>query len=100
MTSHGAEIESFENVQHFQGGNTLTVWRKLEHIVTAIVYRDWLNPCRVMLLEIGFPQKTPVSLHKRVDFIGDLTFVKTIASSLADQSQRRCQRWIFEDVAF
>ena len=53
-----------------------------------------------MLLEIGFPQETTVSTHKRVDFVGDLTFVETIAPSLADQSQRSRQRWIFENVAF
>src|SRR5207253_5262995 len=69
-------------------------------VVTAIVRPDGLNPCRVMLLEVGFPQETTVSTHKRVDFVGDLTFVETIAPSLADQSQCSRQRWIFEDVAF
>src|SRR5947199_8215051 len=53
-----------------------------------------------MLLEIGFPRETTVSTHKRVDFVRDLTFVETIAPSLADQSQRSRQRWIPENVAF
>src|SRR5206468_9331908 len=53
-----------------------------------------------MLLEIGFPQEAAIRTHKRVDLVGDLTFVETIAPLLADQSQRSRQRWILEDVAF
>src|SRR5215467_1652118 len=53
-----------------------------------------------MFLEIDFPQESAIGLHKSVDFVSDLAFVKSVAPFLADQSQRSRQIRILEDVAF
>ena len=37
---------------------------------------------------------------KRVDLVGDLAFVKSVATFFANQAERFCQRWILEDIAF
>src|ERR1051326_5503170 len=99
VASHGAQIQSFKNVQDLQRGNTLTIWRKLEYIVTAIVHRDGFDPRRGMFLEVGFPQKSAISLHKRVDLVSDLALVECVASVIANQSQRFGQIRVLEDVA-
>ena len=99
IAPHRAQIESFENVQHLQRGDALAVRRQFEDIVAAIVRRDRIDPCRCMLLEIDFAQKTAILLHELVDLVRDLAFIKSVAPFLADQSQRFRQRRIFEDVA-
>src|SRR5215467_13758097 len=53
-----------------------------------------------MFLEIDFPQESAIGLHKSVDFVSDLAFVKSVAPFLANQSQRSRQIRILEDVAF
>src|SRR5262249_38443249 len=91
---------SFEDVQDLQRRNTLTVWRKLEHIVTSIVHRDRVDPSGGMLLEIGLPQEPAIGSHESVDLVSDLTLVESVPPFLTNQSQRPCQIRVFEDVAF
>src|SRR5207253_10492565 len=96
VASQGAQIESFENVQHLQRGNTLTVWRKLEDLVTAIVYRHRIDPCRGMLLEIRFPQEPAIGTHKCCDFVRCLDFVESVATFLSNQAMRSRHIWVRE----
>src|SRR5437763_16387643 len=100
ISSHRAQIESFENVQYLERGDALTVRRQFEHIVTTIICRNRLDPCRRVLFEIGFTQKTAILAHELVDLVCDLAFVKSVATFLANQSQCSCERRIFEYLAF
>ena len=43
--AHRAQVEAFENVQHLQRGDALTVRRQFEDIVAAIIHRDRIDPC-------------------------------------------------------
>ena len=52
-----------------------------------------------MLLEIGFSQKAAIRLHESVDLVGDLAFVKSVATFFTDQSQRFREVRIFENIA-
>ena len=83
-----------------QGGDPLSVRRQFKNIVAAIVRRNRINPRARLFLEIGFAQETAVLLHEDIDLVRDLAFVKNVAPFLADQSQRFCQRWVLENVAF
>src|SRR4029077_910909 len=91
--------ESFENVQYLQRGNALTVRRKLENIVAAIIRRDRLHPGGRMLLEVGFSQKAAISPHEIVDLVRDFSFVKNVATFFTDQPQSFSEPWIFENIA-
>src|SRR5262245_18243642 len=53
-----------------------------------------------MLLEIRFSQEPAIGLHKRVDLVSNLAFIKSVAPFLANQSQRFRQIGVLEDVAF
>src|SRR5437588_2854303 len=52
-----------------------------------------------MLLEIDFPQETAIGPHERVDLVRDFAFVKNVATFVADQPQRLCERGILENIA-
>ena len=52
-----------------------------------------------MLLEISFPQEAPIRPHKLVDLVRNLTFVKSVATFFANQSQGFRESWIFENIA-
>ncbi len=83
-----------------QRGDALAVRRQFEHVVAAIIGRDRFDPCRCMLFEIGFTQKTAVLAHEHVDLVRDLAAIKSVAAFLADQAQSFRERRIFENVAF
>ena len=53
-----------------------------------------------MLFKINFAQVTAIRLHEGINLVRDLTFIKSVATFLADQTQRLRQRGILEDVAF
>src|SRR4051794_29675853 len=53
-----------------------------------------------MFLEIGLSQKPAVLLHESIDFVGDLSAIKRVASLLPDSAQRILQSRILEHVSF
>src|SRR6266508_5498759 len=52
-----------------------------------------------MFLEIAFPQKASICPHELVDFVRNLTFIKSVAPFFSDQSQGFREAGILENVA-
>ena len=100
IASHRSQIESFENVQNLQRGDSLSVRRQFKNIISAIIHRNRIDPRARVLFKIVFAQKSAVLVHEHVDLVRDLAFIESVATFLANQSQRLGQRRILENVAF
>src|SRR6202035_5170069 len=98
--AHRFEIVAFQNIEHLQCGDALSVRRKLVHFVAAVIGGNGLDPLRLMRGEILLAQITTVGVEEGIDLFGDFTFVKSIASLLSEQTIGVGEIGISKDVSF
>jgi len=94
-----AEGKRFHDVEHFEGGNSLPVWRKFEDGPFAVGSGDGLDPLGGVGGEILGGHDAAVALHGFEDARGDFAGVEGVAAMCGDLLQRVSEIGIAEEFA-
>jgi len=93
------EVVAFENVEHLQGRDALTVGGQLPHVVAAIVGGHRLHPFAAVGGQVFITQEAALGLHVGIDAAGDLALVEGVPTALGDEVEGCGQAGIAEDLA-
>lgn len=94
------DVETFEDSEHLQRRDALTVGRQFPHVVAAVIQRHRLDPLAGVLSQVFVAEESAVRLHVGVDAPRDLALVERIAPFLGEQLERRGEARIGEQLAF
>ncbi len=94
------KIIAFQDVEHLERSDALTIWRQLPDIVTAIVGRDWFYPGTGMIRQVFITEIAPYFFKECIDGSCDLSFVKNIPTTFSDFLKCIGQVGIFKDISF
>ena len=82
--THGRDVETFEDVQHLQGGDALAIGRQFKDFVAPVVGGDRLDPFRAMAGQVLVAEETTVLLHIAGNRPGHLALVEDVPASPRD----------------
>ena len=92
-------VESFEDVEHLQRRDSLSVGRQLPDFDAAIACRNRIDPGRPVIFEILLAKKAPDAFEERVHHVGHFAAVEDVAAAGADFFERVGQPRILENLA-
>src|SRR5262249_60935533 len=88
---------SLQNVEHFQNGKSLSVWRHLVDVITFVPCADGCLPGRLVPGEILQRHRATQCFGLGNDRLSDVALVESLATLLLQQSERPCQVRIAKD---
>src|SRR5579872_403782 len=93
------ERKCLHDVEHFQSGQTLAIWRQFVNGPAAIGGRNRVHPFCGIFGKIFFRMRSAMPARGLYNAFGKLALVEGVAAALSDQAKRASQVWIAEDLS-
>ena len=86
LRPHRLQVEAFQDVEHLQRGDPLSIGRQLPHGVPAIRGRDRIEPVALVFGEVTQAEVSAILFAERHDLVRDASLVEDISPLGSDRA--------------